>query len=451
MTASSAGITSHEASRATVQGRLHALRGERTDGASSIEGAPGDAAALFASVFGAQLGSVVSSSQMMRAGAAMGVERDALADRAASTPAKTVSGGLMSAGERASASLTEAAEGRAIVEPRETPGPRVASPGSDRAHAGGDRVSVSAPSRGEPSRGGAIESAPMSTLSGVSGERGRAETPNETGVSQVAAPPRTGGAPAGASAGAPVSAAASVGGASAARGGAGASAPPPASGMPNAIAAPGRTDGARPGPTIAPKPGAPTPSRSQEAQLAAQVQRGLFAALRQQGGSVTMRLAPDALGAMTVRLSVQGARVQATFEPTNEQAQRLLERSVETLRAALESKGLSVERITVQPAWNAGGRASEAGPGPEQGSSGGDGARGRETGGDDGDASARSGGGREDPGSHPAERRARVTDDAGDAPTDGAAEPGRLGEDRGGAPGSTTRNGGAGTRLDRVV
>ncbi|MCC6660869.1 MAG: flagellar hook-length control protein FliK [Phycisphaerales bacterium] len=74
----------------------------------------------------------------------------------------------------------------------------------------------------------------------------------------------------------------------------------------------------------------------------------MAASLRQRGGTVTMRLAPDALGQVRVALTLHGGRVDATFEATTDQARKLLEGNMTVLRAALEAHGLTVDRLGVQ-------------------------------------------------------------------------------------------------------
>lgn len=173
----------------------------------------------------------------------------------------------------------------------------------------------------------------------------------------------------------------------------------PGGGSPNAPAvpatiassAPARSDfpvsaGARPSLTAGPVPGvtrgpgqlsatrfagvlrAPPRSMTLEAgqdPLAAQVARGLAAALRQNGGCVTLRLEPDALGALKVRLRLDAGRVEATFEAATDSARRLLDGALAGLRSALEAHGLAVDRLDVKLAERAecGGGQEARGPG----------------------------------------------------------------------------------------
>lgn len=83
--------------------------------------------------------------------------------------------------------------------------------------------------------------------------------------------------------------------------------------------------------------------------LTAQALRGLAAALRQNGGSVTLRLNPEQLGFMKIEMSLKEGRVDARIEASNDAARHLLEQSVDRLRAALEARGLIVDRLEVKP------------------------------------------------------------------------------------------------------
>lgn len=103
----------------------------------------------------------------------------------------------------------------------------------------------------------------------------------------------------------------------------------------------GGTAGAQRGPLAAERdPGA----------FEAQLGRGLAAALRQGGGTVTMRLQPEALGDMKIKMDLEPGRVAARFEVATDQARELLDKSMDTLRSALEARGLDVERLEIRVA-----------------------------------------------------------------------------------------------------
>ncbi|MCC6951170.1 MAG: flagellar hook-length control protein FliK [Phycisphaerales bacterium] len=100
-----------------------------------------------------------------------------------------------------------------------------------------------------------------------------------------------------------------------------------------------------------------------------QVARAMLAAVRHGQGDISLKLLPEALGRVTVRLSLADESVTACFVPETDSARRLLEVSRDELRAALEARGLRVERIEidtsrVEPAGTAG---PEAGLGAETG------------------------------------------------------------------------------------
>ena len=89
---------------------------------------------------------------------------------------------------------------------------------------------------------------------------------------------------------------------------------------------------------------------AEDAPTTGRVIRGLTAMLQQRGGSMTMRLDPPALGQLRVQMTIARGAVTAEFQPGTAEAQALLDRSIATLRSALESKGLTVERLTVHAA-----------------------------------------------------------------------------------------------------
>ncbi len=79
-----------------------------------------------------------------------------------------------------------------------------------------------------------------------------------------------------------------------------------------------------------------------------QLNRGLAKALQSGDGSVTLRLKPESLGQLQVRVSIEQQQVRATFEAQTIEAKRMLDGSKESLRNQLEARGLSVERIEIR-------------------------------------------------------------------------------------------------------
>jgi Flagellar hook-length control protein FliK len=117
------------------------------------------------------------------------------------------------------------------------------------------------------------------------------------------------------------------------------------------VAAASQTNGSRIGPRgLA---GAPPPRftlKGDDEKFSAQLSRGLAAALRQKGGTVTLRLQPEALGDLKIRMALEPGKVAARFEVSTDQARELLGRTMDSLRTALEARGLAVDRLEVQVA-----------------------------------------------------------------------------------------------------
>jgi len=96
-------------------------------------------------------------------------------------------------------------------------------------------------------------------------------------------------------------------------------------------------------------------SQDQPNQFVNRVVRGLSAMVNQRGGVLNMRLQPPELGQLRVQMTIARGVVTAQFQPATTEVQALLDRSLATLRTALESHGLVVERLSVQSAQQAGG------------------------------------------------------------------------------------------------
>lgn len=76
--------------------------------------------------------------------------------------------------------------------------------------------------------------------------------------------------------------------------------------------------------------------------------RGLQGAVNQRGGTVTLRLSPPELGALKIRVQMDGLTVRAQFEAANLAVRQLLHQQMGQLRQALESQGLTVDQLQVQ-------------------------------------------------------------------------------------------------------
>ena len=93
--------------------------------------------------------------------------------------------------------------------------------------------------------------------------------------------------------------------------------------------------------------GAASHTDSSASSLPALVSRGMSAVLAQRGGSLTLRLTPDTLGSLKIQMDVSQGVVSVRLETVTEQARQLLSQHLDTLRSALESKGLSVDKLGV--------------------------------------------------------------------------------------------------------
>ncbi len=92
----------------------------------------------------------------------------------------------------------------------------------------------------------------------------------------------------------------------------------------------------------------PTGQRGAERPALATLQRGLASVLKAGGGTVTLKLTPEALGEVKVELNLKNGVANAKFEATTDSARRLLNENMSALREALEAKGVRVERMSVE-------------------------------------------------------------------------------------------------------
>jgi flagellar hook-length control protein FliK len=94
--------------------------------------------------------------------------------------------------------------------------------------------------------------------------------------------------------------------------------------------------------------GQPARRAAEQQQVAQTVAKGLQMLVKEGGGELLLKLRPGELGAVSARVTIQDARVEATFRARTEVARDLLIKSVDELKAALETRGLVVDRIDVR-------------------------------------------------------------------------------------------------------
>lgn len=109
-------------------------------------------------------------------------------------------------------------------------------------------------------------------------------------------------------------------------------------------------------------------ANADEPRLPASVLRGLSAMVNQRGGIMSMRLDPPELGQLRVQMMLARGAVTAEFQVATAQAHAMLEKNLGTLRVALESQGLHVDRLVVHhaPAASQQSLRDEAGGNPNQ-------------------------------------------------------------------------------------
>lgn len=95
------------------------------------------------------------------------------------------------------------------------------------------------------------------------------------------------------------------------------------------------------------RPAASGATATQGDDAASAVSRGLSAAVLQKGGSLTLRLTPESLGQVRIDMQLERGSVAVRLEAGTAAAHELLESTLTMLRSSLESKGLSVERLSV--------------------------------------------------------------------------------------------------------
>ena len=82
-------------------------------------------------------------------------------------------------------------------------------------------------------------------------------------------------------------------------------------------------------------------------KFVSQTAKALAAAVKREGGTVVMRLNPENLGLLKVRVETNAGSVNARVEASESSARQLLVDDVESLRSALEAHGVCVEKIEI--------------------------------------------------------------------------------------------------------
>lgn len=112
---------------------------------------------------------------------------------------------------------------------------------------------------------------------------------------------------------------------------------------------------------------------AQDSRMMSRVMRSLTAMMNQRGGVMNMRLDPPELGELRIQMALGRGSVSATFEAANEQTQAMLNKNLSALRTALESQGLTVERLHVHINQGSGAQAQPEDASDDQSRQGGNG------------------------------------------------------------------------------
>ncbi len=77
------------------------------------------------------------------------------------------------------------------------------------------------------------------------------------------------------------------------------------------------------------------------------------------GGTMSIRLDPPELGALQITVKMENGVMSASFQTSSEQATRLLSHNLSQLKNALESQGVSVDRLHVHQASKSEGSSAQ--------------------------------------------------------------------------------------------
>jgi len=96
------------------------------------------------------------------------------------------------------------------------------------------------------------------------------------------------------------------------------------------------------------KPSDARPDGALRTRVLSQVQRAMGSIMHSKGGSLTLKLTPEHLGEVRVRVDAHEGAVRARFEARSDAARSILEDGLHTLKAALEARGVRVESLTLE-------------------------------------------------------------------------------------------------------
>ncbi len=102
--------------------------------------------------------------------------------------------------------------------------------------------------------------------------------------------------------------------------------------------------------TPAPPPQTPSPDVQFAQDNHGRIATSIHGQLLPNGGTMQIRLDPPELGPIQLTVKMENGMLSASFQTTNDQATRLLSHTLSQLKTALETQGVSVDRLHVEQA-----------------------------------------------------------------------------------------------------
>lgn len=82
-------------------------------------------------------------------------------------------------------------------------------------------------------------------------------------------------------------------------------------------------------------------------QIMAQVQRGLASIMNTKGGTMKIRLSPEHLGEVNIKMTTNDGHVRVEIDASQSEARLMLKEGLEGLRSAMESRGVQVDELRI--------------------------------------------------------------------------------------------------------
>ncbi len=96
-----------------------------------------------------------------------------------------------------------------------------------------------------------------------------------------------------------------------------------------------------------------------------QVSKAMASVMKEGGGSMKLRLSPEHLGELNIKLELRNGVLRARVETSTNEATKALEEGLPQLRAALEARGVRVDELTIQQSSDTTDAPSDPGSNPD--------------------------------------------------------------------------------------